>query len=338
MTGIFGPLFCTFGGAVSKFLAVGGYNSTRISQVRRSYGLPRIQRTMTSNPKESLPVGAPSQERFRFGSTFASADLEQQYRQSQLVSNRVAATWCILAAALGCGLFLSSDYRLFGQSTQFLVLLGMRTLTIAISIAALVLLRRTQAPVSFNAILWTWSMIYSLGAAYVNSTRFRDSLPANIIITVEIGAFLILLASLPLSPLVCAESLSASVNTIAGPILHNMADPEGQGMTQAAVLQAYFVANLLGIITSIQFHRRNRQLFAAARRQTELTANLEQALTEIRTLRGILPICSHCKRVRNDAGAWEEVEVYVRKHTHAEFTHDICPECAQQHFGKYAEC
>jgi hypothetical protein len=176
-------------------------------------------------------------------------------------------------------------------------------------------------------------MMVSLGTAYVNSTR-SGAYTGHIIITVEM--VLLTYCVLPL-PLVL-QILTASVNTVAGPILHRLSDPAGQGMTQVAVLQAYFVANLLGIITSIQLHRRKRQLFAAALRQTELTANLEQALAEIRTLRGILPICAHCKRVRNDAGAWEQVEVYVRKHTHAEFTHDICPECAKEHFGKYADC
>ena len=132
------------------------------------------------------------------------------------------------------------------------------------------------------------------------------------------------------------QILSASVNTVAGPVMQTMGETAIQGMTELAVLQSYLVANLLGILTSIQLHRRKRQLFLAVLRQRELTANLEQALAEIRTLRGILPICAHCKRVMNSAGAWEQVEVYVRKHTHAEFSHDICPDCEKEHFGEKA--
>ncbi len=286
----------------------------------------------TIDENESRKDDAQPEERFRFDSVFASAELEKQYRQSQLTSNYVAAKWCIIATIIVSGLFLSSDYRLFGPSWEFLTLLGLRALTIALSLVALFLLRRTPSPVSFNVILWSWAMIVSVSTVFVNSTR-PGAYTGHIIITVEM--VLLTYCVLPL-PLVL-QILTASVNTIAGPILHFFTDPAGRGMTQSAVLQAYFVANLLGIITSIQLHRRKRQLFAAALRQTELTANLEHALTEIRTLRGILPICAHCKRVRNDAGAWEQVEVYVRKHTLAEFTHDICPECAQEHFGKYAD-
>lgn len=56
------------------------------------------------------------------------------------------------------------------------------------------------------------------------------------------------------------------------------------------------------------------------------------ALAEIKTLKGIVPICSFCKKVRDDQGYWEQVEVYVKQHTQADFSHGICPECAQKHY------
>lgn len=56
----------------------------------------------------------------------------------------------------------------------------------------------------------------------------------------------------------------------------------------------------------------------------------EHLRSEIKTLRGILPICSSCKRIRDDKGYWQQVEVYVRDHTHADFSHGYCPECADK--------
>jgi hypothetical protein len=47
-------------------------------------------------------------------------------------------------------------------------------------------------------------------------------------------------------------------------------------------------------------------------------------------LRGLLPICSSCKKIRNDQGYWEQIEVYIRDHSEADFSHGICPECAQK--------
>ena len=59
-------------------------------------------------------------------------------------------------------------------------------------------------------------------------------------------------------------------------------------------------------------------------------AELEEALSHIRTLQGILPICSYCRKVRDDEGYWQQVETYVRDHSEAQFSHGICPECFEQ--------
>jgi sigma-B regulation protein RsbU (phosphoserine phosphatase) len=54
---------------------------------------------------------------------------------------------------------------------------------------------------------------------------------------------------------------------------------------------------------------------------------LEQALTQVKHLRGLLPICAHCKKIRDDKNYWHSVESYVTEHSAAEFTHGICPAC-----------
>ena len=68
------------------------------------------------------------------------------------------------------------------------------------------------------------------------------------------------------------------------------------------------------------------------RKQTEedrerLIKELQKALSEVKTLSGFLPICMSCKKIRDDKGYWEQVEVYIRDHSEAEFSHGICPEC-----------
>lgn len=59
-----------------------------------------------------------------------------------------------------------------------------------------------------------------------------------------------------------------------------------------------------------------------------LRERLEEALTKV--LEGFIPICSNCKKIRDDAGRWREIEAYVRDRTEAEFSHDACPECAKK--------
>ena len=60
------------------------------------------------------------------------------------------------------------------------------------------------------------------------------------------------------------------------------------------------------------------------------TAALQQALDEIKMLQGIIPICSHCKKIRDDEGYWNRFEAYIQKHSEAKFSHGICPDCARE--------
>ena len=85
-----------------------------------------------------------------------------------------------------------------------------------------------------------------------------------------------------------------------------------------------------------------RARIEVGRRMVELQAmlaekigELQRALNEIKTLRGIVPICASCKKIRDDAGFWQQVDVYVRDHSEAEFSHGICPECMKRLYPEF---
>jgi len=63
-----------------------------------------------------------------------------------------------------------------------------------------------------------------------------------------------------------------------------------------------------------------------------LIVELRKALEEVRELSGLLPICSFCKKIRNDQGYWQQVDEYITRHSNATFSHGICPQCMQRHF------
>ena len=67
----------------------------------------------------------------------------------------------------------------------------------------------------------------------------------------------------------------------------------------------------------------------------ELIANLQKALTEVKTLSGLLPICSSCKKIRNDKGYWQQIEEYIRDHSEADFTHGICNDCVKELYPEF---
>ena len=70
-------------------------------------------------------------------------------------------------------------------------------------------------------------------------------------------------------------------------------------------------------------------------REQALNRALATALATVKKLSGLLPICAACKNIRNDHGYWEPIEAYIREHSEAEFTHSICPACAERLYPEY---
>jgi len=100
-------------------------------------------------------------------------------------------------------------------------------------------------------------------------------------------------------------------------------------------------ANIIGMVACYysEFYRRNNfflmdLLENEKKKVTDVNANLAAKITEledasahIQTLKGLIPICANCKKVRDDKGYWNRIEEYIGKHSEAEFSHGICPDC-----------
>jgi len=82
----------------------------------------------------------------------------------------------------------------------------------------------------------------------------------------------------------------------------------------------------------VDYCKENSQLLLEKENKIE---ELEKAFREITTLRGILPICASCKKIRDDQGYWKQIESYIRDHSDAEFSHGICPPCAEKLYPEY---
>jgi PAS domain S-box-containing protein len=70
----------------------------------------------------------------------------------------------------------------------------------------------------------------------------------------------------------------------------------------------------------------------AQEQREKLIADLQKTLSEVKTLRGFLPICSHCKKVRDDKGYWNQIEAYIEDRSEAESSHSICRECTKKYY------
>lgn len=91
----------------------------------------------------------------------------------------------------------------------------------------------------------------------------------------------------------------------------------------------------LALLPSVVERVLHQQRLLEEKQQSEqererLIGELQDALARVKMLSGLLPICSSCKKVRDDKGYWNQIEAYIREHSEAEFSHSICPECAKK--------
>jgi len=86
-----------------------------------------------------------------------------------------------------------------------------------------------------------------------------------------------------------------------------------------------------GFVSSLRqnLQERNKKIRLAQIEKDNLIAELKEALSEVKTLSGLLPICTSCKKIRDDSGYWNQIESYIRDRSEAEFSHSLCPKCAR---------
>ncbi len=81
----------------------------------------------------------------------------------------------------------------------------------------------------------------------------------------------------------------------------------------------------------------SQELSNTTRELHKKNAQLQDALDHVKTLQGIIPICSHCHKIRNDEQIWDQLETYLSDHSDAKFSHGICPGCMKKHYPDFAD-
>jgi hypothetical protein len=133
----------------------------------------------------------------------------------------------------------------------------------------------------------------------------------------------------------CHEEAGRQPGEIRGGI--SVTVPLSQFVTPGTNLRlgmAHLALWLLGI-TGLIFGARNLQRHTRARQRAEtererLIAELQDALANVKTLRGLIPICASCKKIRDDQGYWTQLETYLAQHSDAEFSHSLCLDCLRK--------
>lgn len=255
-------------------------------------------------------------------------EFEARCRAYYLAQDRSVYYTGIVLLAIPVLLFSYSDYLLFGTGPEFVLLAGVRGSLLALTVGIVVLLPRIASGPSRDRLITIWCLYFAAVAIFINITRPPDYIQHSII-DVLILMTLYFLFPLP-APLYAIAPIVFSVGNLT--MIYAVKTSISPLETNVLII-TYILGNALGLYTAGRMIHYRRGHFLALEKEQGLRAELEEAMNNLKTLQGMLPICAHCKKVRDDQGYWTQIEQYIRTHSEAEFTHGICPECIKEHYG-----
>ena len=224
--------------------------------------------------------------------------------------------------------FIRTDLLLLTRGFDHVDLrVTIRALALLVLIGMVAAVGRARERRQLDSILITAAWTIAVLMLFMNSLRPAGStLPMRS----PIMALLVMYGTLHSRPRhVIVPAVAFSIGLVVLRLTRLTSTADGDVAGDVVVLA---VVNAIGIALSLR--RRDREAVEDAAWTALRTARdaAEQALRELKTLRGIIPICSHCRQVRTEAGAWQQLERYIRTHTDAEFSHGICPDCLVHHY------
>jgi len=265
----------------------------------------------------------------RFDLRLSPPEAERRFRLISLESDTRRSVALLVLTILFHAASVPSDLNLLGGTAEFPIVFAIRLGGIASGLLALYLIRLGRGVAFFDAVMLAWA-VFLCGSVVTANTL----LPADY--TVHIAwDILLTLGAYTVIPIVFSRQLFvASLLSVGSIALFAGHKIYIYPSTLPDVALAFLCANLVGGFASWEMHRWRRSLFVSFESEKEAREGYEGAQMEIRTLRGIISICASCKKVRTDEGSWRQVEAYVRDHSEAEFSHSICPKCAEAVYGE----
>lgn len=258
-------------------------------------------------------------------------ELEQRFRDELFIKDRKHTAFIlIIAIAIIAGYSLIELYLAKSYTLPFCISLVSRAVVIISVLSGVILMYRTKRKY-FDLIIFVLSLI--MLSHFMAANFYRQYNPVAVVTwgTMVVLAIYAMVPSQLIYQIICAMFL-----TIVSNILGLFASPSMWKENEILmILSGYLTANIFGIFLSLQLKRSRRQQYQILEKERGTRQGLEKAQKEVKKLQGILPICSFCKNIRNDEGYYEKVDAYIARHSEADFSHTVCPDCAKKHYSEY---
>ena len=265
-------------------------------------------------------------------SRFADEKLEREFNQWAMPAYRKKVLLGVGLTSLTWLSFVGADYRIFGISAEFYLLLLLRFWQISLSIFIFYVINKSNSYKLYTRLIFVFWLSNFIAICVINLTRPPDFF---IRLVVDIMALLLSYTMIPnrlISQIIPAFFYSAFN------IWYSLTCMEMRsGLAFNTIVVAYVVTNIFGAAICWQSSLGRRKRFLTMLELQQTNRELGKALSEIKTLKGIIPICANCKKIRDDQGYWNQLEQYMAAHFDAEFSHGLCPQCAEELYPEITE-
>lgn len=226
----------------------------------------------------------------------------------RLASDRRLAGLGLLLMLVPALWFIQTDFALYRTDVSLLIQrLLLRLVMVVVPVAGYLTVRRTRSRAAYDtAVLWSGIL---LAAVTLGLAAFRPA-GSGLPLRSPLLVICILYFAMP-APLWRQAFAPAALS--AGLIALRTTRLTGGGIDVPGDVFAIIMLNALGVVTVV--------------RRLRLDAASNAVVHELKALRGIIPICSYCRKVRSEVGDWQQIERYVHDHSDAAFSHGICPTC-----------
>ena len=264
-----------------------------------------------------------------FSASFVSEKAEMLYRNSIRAGDRKLVIIGLLIFCVPSVAFAYSDFLLFGYSPQFYILIFLRSFVILLAFFTIYLILRVERIKILDWILFATVMVAVCTIFYINLSRPSNYFHHSSTDILSVFALYWIIPNryyLQIIPALCMSFF--------GIYLFIFIKDSTSIMININFWFSYLFVNVIGLWISWTMHTYRRQQFAAQREQMTLTEKLQAANDEIKTLQGILPLCSGCKKIRDDKGYWSQLDAYIEANTDTQFSHGMCSGCIEKLYGE----
>jgi len=206
------------------------------------------------------------------------------------------------------------DLSYIDQQPELWIGIGIRTITLVISMLIIWRLHKDTNFRQMDLAMMSLAFSIMIGMLWIHYAQEVSVARMVSIGTIVIMAAIIGLPTYPILPLTSALVIILGD----GWIIYQSNDIALQEMA-SLIMVAYIFSALFGVVASANQHRARYETF--------------KARSQVKTLEGILPICAHCKNIRDDEGYYQQLEGYFSKYAGATFSHGVCPECLVIHYS-----